>query len=209
MEKISATEIKHIISTLDSVMTEKKEFLIEIDAKVGDGDLGITMSKGFGAANKAIGGLDETDIGQLLAKAGMAIAQAAPSTMGTLVGTGFMKAGKALEGKTEAALNDFAQAMNHFVDGIMQRGKAKPGEKTIVDSLHPAVQVLQKAASEKKSMKEALKLAFNASVEGLENTKNMIPQHGKQVAHREKSKGMEDPGATVGMLVVKSFADCI
>lgn len=209
MERISATEIKHIISTLDSVMTEKKEFLIEIDAKVGDGDLGITMSKGFNAANTAIGDLDETDIGQLLAKAGMAIAQAAPSTMGTLVGTGFMKAGKALKGKTEAALNDFAQAMNHFVDGIMQRGKAKPGEKTIVDSLHPAVQVLQKAALEKKSMKEALKLAFNASVEGLENTKNMIPQHGKQVAHREKSKGMEDPGATVGMLIVKSFADCI
>ncbi len=209
MEKITAAEIKLIISNLDAVMSEKKEFLIEIDAKVGDGDLGITMSKGFSAANTAIGDLDETDIGQLLAKAGMAIAQAAPSTMGTLVGTGFMKAGKALKGKTEAALNDFAQAMNHFVDGIIQRGKTKPGEKTIVDSLHPAVQVLQKAALEKKSMKEALKLAFHASVEGLENTKNMIPQHGKQVAHREKSKGLEDPGATVGMLIVKSFADCI
>lgn len=209
MEKIKAADIKVIINTLDSVMTEKKEFLIEIDAKVGDGDLGITMSKGFSAANTAIGDLDETDIGQLLAKAGMAIAQAAPSTMGTLVGTGFMKAGKALKGKTEAALNDFAQAMNHFVDGIMQRGKAKPGEKTIVDSLHPAALALKEAALANKSMQEALKLAYDASVEGLAKTKTMVPQHGKQVAHREKSKGMEDPGATVGMLIVKSFADCI
>ena len=207
MNSLHATDVKVIFKNLDEIMAEQKDYLIKLDATVGDGDLGITMTKGFHAAAKAIAPLDEADVGQLMAKAGMAIAQAAPSTMGTLVGSGFMKAGKALKGKTEAGLADLAEAMTQFVEGIMARGKAKPGEKTLIDSLHPAAQTLHLAAEKELSLADGFKNAYDAAVQGLEATKDMVPQHGKQVPHREKSQGLHDPGATVGMLMMQVFAE--
>ena len=209
MNTLNATDLKAIFNNLDAVMAENKEFLITLDASVGDGDLGITMTKGFGGAIQAISTLDEPDVGQLMAKAGMAIAQAAPSTMGTLVGSGFMKAGKAVKGKTELTLADLAEAMAQFVEGIMARGKAKPGERTLIDSMFPATQALQQAATNGASLEEGLKSAYDAACQGLEATKEMVPQHGKQVPHREKSRGIQDPGATVGMLIMKVFADYV
>ncbi len=185
------------------------EFLIQIDAQLGDGDLGITMSKGFSAASLSIDKSTQSDVGLLMISAGMAITQAAPSTMGTLMGTGFLKAGKSLSGKIEADLNDFSAAMNDFVDGLMMRGKVKPGEKTIIDSMLPAVEALKHASLKNLSMKQAFQMAYEAAVEGLEQTKDMIPQHRKQVAHRIKSKGLEDPGATVGMYIFKVFSKYI
>jgi dihydroxyacetone kinase-like protein len=209
MNILHATDIQAIFKNLDTIMAEQKEYLIKLDATVGDGDLGITMTKGFSGAVQTISALDETDVGQLMAKAGMAIAQAAPSTMGTLIGSGFMKAGKAIKGKTELSLADFAEAMTQFVEGIMARGKAKPGEKTLIDSMHPAAQALQQAAANEVSLEEGLKSAYDAALQGLEATKEMVPQHGKQVPHREKSRGLHDPGATVGMFIMKVFAEYV
>ena len=209
MNTLNATDIQAIFTNLDTLMAEKKEFLIELDAMVGDGDLGITMTKGFRGAVQAIGPLDESDVGQLMAKAGMAIAQAAPSTMGTLVGSGFMKAGKAVKGKTELAPGDLAEALTQFVEAIMARGKSKPGERTFIDSMYPAAQALQQAAAKNVALEEGLQFAYDAACQGLEATKEMVPQHGKQVPHREKSRGLQDPGATVGVLIMQVFADYV
>lgn len=207
MDKLTAHDIQTIFAMLDRAMAENREYLIQIDAQLGDGDLGITMSKGFSAANKAIEKSTQSDLGQLLISASMAMAQSAPSTMGTLMATGFLKAGKSFSGKTETNLEGFSRAMNDFVEGIMMRGKAKPGEKTIIDSLLPAVKALSDASLQNLSMKQAFTLAYDAAIEGLEQTKDMIPQHGKQVAHRAKSKGLQDPGATVGMYLFKAFSE--
>ena len=209
MNTLNATDIKAIFKKFDEIMAAQKDYLIELDATVGDGDLGITMTKGFRAAAKTISALDESDAGQLMAKAGMAIAQAAPSTMGTLVGSGFMKAGKAVNGNSEVGLGDLAEAMTQFVEGIMARGKAKPGEKTLIDSMDPAAQALRQAVAENLSLKEGVNSAYEAAKQGLEATKDMVPQHGKQVPHREKSKGLHDPGATVGMLIMRGFAEYV
>lgn len=207
MNTFHAADLKAIFRQLDAVMADNKDFLIELDAAVGDGDLGLTMTKGFSAAHETVRMLEETDAGQLMAKAGMAIAQAAPSTMGTLIGSGFMKAGKAVKGKTALELADLAEAFTHFVEGIMARGKAKTGDKTLIDSLYPASQALQQAAVDQKSLQEGLQLAYNAALQGLDATKKMVPQHGKQVAHREKSQGLQDPGATVGTLIIQAFSE--
>ena len=209
MNTFNTIDIKAIFSNLDKVMADNRDYLIELDAKVGDGDLGLTMTKGFNAAVQAISTLEETDVGQLMAKAGMAIAQAAPSTMGTLAGSGFMKAGKAVKGKTELSLTDLAEAMTQFVAGIMARGKAKPGEKTLIDSMNPAAQALQQAAANDVSLEEGLKNAYDAACQGLEATKEMVPQHGRQVAQRENSRGLQDPGATVGVLIMQVFAEYV
>ena len=209
MNTFDAADLKAVFGKLDAVMADNKDLLISLDAAVGDGDLGLTMTKGFSAANQAVSALEENDVGQLMAKAGMAIAQSAPSTMGTLVGSGFMKAGKSVKGKTALALVDFAEAMTQFVAGLMARGKAKPGEKTLIDSMDPAAQALQQAAANDVSLEEGLKNAYDAACQGLEATKEMVAQHGRQVAHREQSRGLQDPGATVGVLMMQVFADYV
>jgi len=209
MNSLNSKDIKSIFVALHKVMDEEKDYLINIDAKVGDGDLGITMQKGFKAADEQLQVCDSDDIGFLLSKAGMTIASEAPSTMGTLVGTGFMKAGKALKNKNEINLSDLAKALDQFVDGVMTRGKAKPGEKTIIDSLLPVAHSLKASTKEGKTLEKAISRAYQAAVDGLEATKEMIPQHGKQVVHREKSRGLQDPGATVGTLIIRTIANHI
>ncbi|HHY46484.1 MAG TPA: dihydroxyacetone kinase subunit L [Firmicutes bacterium] len=188
-------------------MEETRDWLGELDGAMGDGDLGLTMSTGFRKAAEALRDLDEKDVGKLLAKAGMVIGQSAPSTMGTLMATGFMKGGKAVQGKEEVQLADLAALVHAFVEGIMARGKAKPGEKTIIDSLHPAAQALDQAISEGRSLKEGLAAAYEAAEKGVEATKAMISQHGRPAYYQEKTLGKQDPGATVGMLVLKGFVD--
>lgn len=209
MNTLRAKEIKQIFNALADLMSEKKEWLIELDGIMGDGDLGLTMSTGFIKASEGLKDFEEQDVGKLFAKAGMIFAQSVPSTMGTLMATGLMKGGKAIQGKQEVYLSDMAQMLNEFVEGIMARGKAKPGDKTIIDSLYPAVQALKSAAEEQKSLKEGLLLAYQAAVQGVEETKNMISKHGRAAYYQEKSLGKQDPGATVGMLFIKAFADYV
>jgi dihydroxyacetone kinase-like protein len=209
MNTLRAKEIKQIFNALADLMSKKKEWLIELDGIMGDGDLGLTMSTGFIKASEGLKDFEEQDVGKLFAKAGMIFAQSVPSTMGTLMATGLMKGGKAIQGKQEVYLSDMAQMLNEFVEGIMARGKAKPGDKTIIDSLYPAVQALKSAAEEQKSLKEGLLLAYQAAVQGVEETKNMISKHGRAAYYQEKSLGKQDPGATVGMLFIKAFADYV
>lgn len=207
LRTLSGNDIKDIFKSIADLMDEKRDWLIELDGAMGDGDLGLTMSTGFRKAAEALQNLDEKDVGKILTRAGMVIAQSAPSTMGTLMATGFMKAGKVVQGKEEIDLRDLAELVNAFVEGIMARGKAKPGEKTIVDSLYPAARALEQGVKDDKSLKEGLVAAYEAALKGVEETTTMISQHGRAAYYQGKSLGKQDPGATVGMLVLKAFAD--
>jgi dihydroxyacetone kinase-like protein len=205
MEFVCADDIKMILAALAKEMNENRDFLIELDSVIGDGDLGLTMSKGFAAMVESIQDVNETDVGQLLIKAGLVMAQAVPSTMGTLIATGFIKGGQAVKNQTKMELKDWAVFMKAFVEGIMARGKAKLGEKTIIDSLFPAAEALQKAADAGQRLSQAMAAAHEAASAGLEQTRNLISQHGKAAAFREKTLGKQDPGATVGVLMFKAL----
>lgn len=209
MNTLNAKDIRLIFTELAHLMEAEKETLTQLDAAIGDGDLGLTMSKGFAKVDEAFESLDEADVGKLLSRAGMTLARAVPSTMGTLMATGLMKGGKAVTGKTEITLSDFAVFLREFVTGIMARGKAEPGDKTIIDSLHPAADALERASDERQPLAAGLSEAYEAAVQGVENTKNMISQHGKAACFQEKTLGKKDPGATVGMLFVKGFTDYV
>ena len=137
MNTLNAKDIKAILNKMSELMAANKDWLTKLDAEIGDGDLGLTMPKGFGKAAETIAALEETDIGIIFSKAGLTIAQTAPSTMGTLVASGFMKSGKAIKGKQELALADVVEVIAQFEEGIMARGKSQPGGKTILDALHP------------------------------------------------------------------------
>jgi dihydroxyacetone kinase-like protein len=208
-EKLSLDDAKNLLAALKETMVSNKNRLIELDGVMGDGDLGLTMAGAFGAAADESAASTETDIGKFFTKAGMAMARAAPSTMGTLMGTGFMRGGKAVREKTELFLADMAVFWRAFVDGLEERGKAKPGDKTIIDSLEPAAAALEKAASQGKSLGEGFADARSAAEAGMENTRTMTAQFGRMAYNQEKSKTLIDPGSVAGSLLITSFAEYI
>jgi len=206
-EKLLLPDIKNLLGLLKKVMVSNKDRLIEIDGIMGDGDLGLTMVTAFSSAADDIPA--ETDLGKILTKSGMSMAKAAPSTMGTLMGTGFMRGGKAVKEKTELGLEEMARFWRAFVEGLEERGKAKPGDKTIIDSLDPAASALEKAAAAGKPLSEGFADALAAAEAGMENTRTMTAQFGRLAYNQEKAKTLIDPGSVVGHLVIKTFADYV
>lgn len=209
MESLDTKTIKMVVRQLRKLMNEQCDHLLELDRAIGDGDLGLTMAKAFDAADEAASRSDEPLPGKLLARLGMTMAKAAPSTMGTLLATGFMRGGKAV-GETPAMdTKHLAQFFRAFVDGIIERGKTKLGNKTVVDALHPAAESLEKSARSGSSLKTALEVAAKAADDGRKAAKNMKSQHGKAAVFRDQTIGLEDPGAYVGALIIKGFAESL
>ena len=206
MDTLTIRDLAAIVTRIAGIMTENKDELTRLDSAMGDGDLGLTMEKAFATARDEAGRSEETDAGKLLMKIGMAIARAAPSTMGTLVATGFMSGGKAVSGQSALGLPAMAAFFDAFVTGIMLRGKSKIGEKTVVDVLHPAAQALKDAAAAGLGLEEGFRRCRAASAEGLERSKNLIGQHGRVAYYQEQSKGKMDPGAVAGDYIIQGFA---
>lgn len=195
-----------ILEAVKNIMCENKDHLIELDSVVGDGDLGLTMSDGFTAAYNAAAESSETDAGKLLYAAGKAMSIAVPSTMGTLMASGWMQAGKVLKGKTELADSDIADLFQAYMDGVQARGKAKIGDKTFLDGIAPAVEALKAAVAAGDSLSAAAQKAAAAAEEGYQNTKGMLAVHGRAATRGEASRELLDPGAAVAMLMMQAFA---
>ena len=132
MDILVFEDIVNIIDEIGKAMAENKAFLCELDAQMGDGDLGITMSRGWAAAAETAKTTEGPDIGKMLMKSGLKMASAAPSTMGTITASGLMEAGKALAGKTQLDAAGLAVMLKGFCDGITKRGKCSPGDRTVV-----------------------------------------------------------------------------
>ena len=205
MTQLDIAALSDFIVEAAGLMEQNKDYLIELDAAMGDGDLGLTMTAGFGKAREFVASAHETDVGRLLMKIGMTFAQAVPSTMGTLIASGFMKAAKAVMGNTALDVAGTATFAEGFVNGIMERGKGKPGDRTIIDSLYPAAQALRAAADAGKSLVEGCADAQQAAEQGVEQTKQMMPQFGRAVYFGEKALGRPDQGAIVGALFYQAL----
>jgi dihydroxyacetone kinase-like protein len=207
MTHLDMDGLKAVFSRLDTIMTDHRETLTELDGVMGDGELGITMHKAFKAAHAEASGFGGKDQGKLFAQVGMSIARAAPSTMGTLLARGFMKGGSAVMQREELSLADLSAFFRAFTNAIMEAGKTRPGNKTIVDSLDHASRALEKAVDEQKLLDEGLESAYDAAKEGVEETKNMRAQHGRAAYYRDRSIGVVDAGAMVGLLLVQGFME--
>lgn len=203
---LSGQDLRRMFAGLAGLMEERKDELTALDAAIGDGDLGLTMPRGFRAVAEALETFPDTAPGAVLTKAGMVMSQAAPSTMGTLLATAFLRMGRTVQGLESVMLLDLAAMFDAAVEGMMARGKCQPGEKTIIDSLNPAARALREASLERKSLAEGLAAAVQAAQLGLESTRDMVAQHGKAACFQEKSLGQLDPGATVGLWLVQAFA---
>ena len=210
MNAITASDLIRLFESWKVLFTDQREFLIALDGKVGDSDLGITMNKAFAAAAEAVAAEGEqAGISQLLRTAGATMARAAPSTMGTLTATGFLRASKATEGKVVLTVADVAAFWRAYRDGVAERGKAKLGDKTLLDVLDPIAVTLEAQAASEAELPKALETAANVALEALEATKSMSAQHGKAAAFREKTIGLQDAGATVGYLLISRMSEFV
>ena len=194
-----------LLKEISDIMSENRDHLIEMDSIVGDGDLGLTMGDGFKAAYEKVADGSITDAGKLLYRAGKAMASAVPSTMGTLMASGLMQAGKVLKGTEMLENADVAKLFEAYEAGVANRGKAKVGEKTFLDGIHPAVESLNAAAASGASLEEMAAGAVRAAEDGFKNTTTMLAVHGRAATRGEASRSLEDPGAYVAVLIMKAF----
>jgi phosphoenolpyruvate---glycerone phosphotransferase subunit DhaL len=191
-----------MLTSIADSMTLRRGYLIDLDSVIGDGDLGITMDKGFRAASDFAKNNTSLPPAALLAKSGMEIVRVAPSTMGTLMGTGFMGGGKALDNKEELGASDMTVFFEGFLSGIQSRGKANQGGKTIVDILVPVVEQMRGYKGD--DIAEVLTCAEKGARQGLETEKGMMSQHGKAAVFREKTLNLIDPGSEAMAIMISA-----
>ncbi|WP_069063767.1 dihydroxyacetone kinase subunit L [Sinorhizobium sp. RAC02] len=208
MQTLNAAGLIDLFKSWKELFAEQREFLIALDGKVGDSDLGITMSKAFAAAAEALDAEGaEAGISKLLRTAGATMARTAPSTMGTLTATGFLRASKAVEGKDALGTAEIAAFWRAFRDGVAERGKAKVGDKTLLDVLDPIAVTLEAQAASGATLSDALAATAQAAEQALEATKSLVAQHGKAAAFQQKTVGLQDAGATVGYFLIRRMAE--
>lgn len=202
-------DLLDVLASWKKIMADNRDYLIEIDGVVGDGDLGLTMSDGFAAAYDAVASGQEKDLGKMLYFGGKAMSTAVPSTMGTLMASGLMNAGKVLKGKEELDTQDVVTLFQAYLDGVMNRGSAKIGDKTFLDGLYPAVESLKKDAATGADLKTMAGNAKKAAEDGFAATKGMLAVHGRAATRGEASRELLDPGAAVAKLLMEGFANAV
>jgi len=214
MSDLAAKEISQakladvLIHVAEDMIVAEGQFQA-LDAALGDGDLGVTVKMGFQAIREVCRKSDPTqpsDIGSLLSAAGKAFRDANASTMGALVGTAFLRAGKIAALKTTVTLGDAVTMFRAAAEGIQQRGKAQLGDKTILDAIFPACDGLAKAAQDGKSCAEAFALAAEEAERGVAETAPFQSRVSRASWLQERSKGLPDPGASLCAQFFRSMA---
>ena len=208
MDKITAEQLPALYECVAEVFAEKKDELCAMDANMGDGDLGLTMQKGYAALPDLIREEMQEDVGKTLMKAGMRMASVVPSTMGTLMASGIMVAGKALKGKNEMGPADLSAYFTAFAAGIQKRGKCSRGERTILDAVGAAADRASACleATPDAGLAQVMDAAVSGAEAGVEASRAMMPKYGKAAVFAAKAIGIPDQGATAGMYMLKGMA---
>src|SRR3954452_21026230 len=188
-------------------VAENRSTLTKLDGAIGDGDHGTNMDRGMKKALERMQGTDGDDIGATLKAVGMALVSSVGGAAAPLYGTFFMQMGQAAAGKAELDLAGFTEAFDAGIQGVVKRGKAEPGDKTMLDALQPALEALRSADGD--DVADALQRAAEAAREGMEATVPLVARKGRASYLGERSAGHQDPGATSSHLLLKTAAEAV
>ena len=200
-------DVAAILTKLAEVFEQSKDHLNDLDTKIGDGDHGLSMARGFGAVAKYVKEKAPATISAMLMDCGMQFNEAAGSTIGILMFSAMREAGKGIKDKEEVTLSDLAAMLEAAIQGIMKRGKAQVGQKTILDSLHPALVVLQQGIEAGRDEETLVAAVIQAAADGAEKTRDLRPEVGRARWFSERSQGQIDPGAVSGHLILKTAGE--
>ena len=193
-----------VIQAMAEAMEENKKYLTKLDSEVGDGDHGNNMHRGFQAALERLEGTDAGTPAAVLKAVSSALISKVGGAAGPLYGTAFLRASSSLSDKEEVSSEDVVEALEAALGGIKQRGKAEPGDKTIVDALQPAVEAAKDATGG--SVAEVFRAAADAAEEGVEATVDLVARKGRASYLGERAVGHRDPGATSTHLLLDAAA---
>ena len=183
-------------------VAERKGELTKLDQAIGDGDHGTNMDRGLRKAVEKLDAVEGDDIGAALKAVGMALVSSVGGAGGPLYGTFFLQAGQSAAGNTELDTDGFAAAVRAGVDGVRARGKAEPGDKTMLDALIPAADALAEGGE----LVAAAERAADAAEEGMRATIPLVARKGRASYLGDRSSGHQDPGATSSALMMRAAA---
>jgi phosphoenolpyruvate---glycerone phosphotransferase subunit DhaL len=195
------------VEAFASTVAENKGDLTRLDQAIGDGDHGTNMDRGMKAVVAKLDGLEGEDIGDLFKTVGMTLVSTVGGAAGPLYGTLFLQMGVATAGKSELEPDDWAAALDAAVSGVQMRGKAEPGDKTMIDALIPARDAFSAAVAEGASFDEALRRSAEAAEQGMLATTPLVAKKGRASYLGERSAGHQDPGATSSHLLLETAAE--
>ena len=203
---ITSTTVRDWIRAYADAIAEHRVELVKLDTAIGDGDHGTNMDRGMRKAVEKLDATEGDDVGALLKTAGMALVSSVGGAAGPLYGTLFLQMGTAAAGQDELDLAGWTEALEAAVKGVQARGKAEPGDKTMIDALVPAVEALRAAADEGADLGDALRRSADAAAAGMRATTPMEARRGRASYLGPRSVGHQDPGATSSQLLLQVAA---
>lgn len=186
-------------------MEEHREELVRLDTAIGDGDHGTNMDRGMRKALEKLDAQEQTDAATVLKTVAMALVSSVGGAAGPLYGTLFLQMSSALTGKEEIDLQSYAAAWRKGTEGVQARGKADPGDKTMVDALVPAVDALEQASD----LDSGLHAAARAAERGMRDTIPLLALKGRASYLGERSRDHQDPGATSTYYLCQTAAQAL
>ena len=201
-----ATTIDTWMSEIAETVKDRRDYLTQLDAAIGDGDHGVNMDRGFDAVGKALAAQDgSVPPGKLLVLAGKTLVSTVGGASGPLWGTAFRRAGRELGDGPEVADRDLVSALEAGLDGVIDLGAAQPGDKTMVDALRPGIDALAAALDAGEPLERAVAAAADAAEEGARATVPLQARKGRASYLGERSIGHQDPGATSAALIMRAL----
>jgi len=204
---LNVEQMRKIILNLADAYDQNKEYLTDLDNKIGDGDHGINLARGYGEIRIKIEALStELDFAALFKLCGMTLLSKVGGASGPLLGTFYLEAAKKCQPVTELSDQEVVACFEAGLAGVIFRGKAALGEKTMVDAMMPAIETLKIALGEGKTLSEAFDLAKDVAYEKAVKTADYAAQKGRASYLGDRSIGTQDPGATSTAIYFDVFA---
>jgi dihydroxyacetone kinase-like protein len=206
VEVVTVGELEAWVRQFADLVAEHRADLTELDSAIGDADHGTNMDRGMQAVCAK---LDATPLGaadELFKLVGMTLVSSIGGASGPLYGTFFLRFGTACGPRADFSADDVVKAFRAGVEGLVARGKPELGDKTMFDSLHPALEALDAAIGSGLSPADAFAAAWQAAVRGRDDTIPMVARKGRASYLGERSAGHQDPGATSAALLFEAAA---
>jgi phosphoenolpyruvate---glycerone phosphotransferase subunit DhaL len=210
---MNTTEVINAQSVIDSVnrvcdaLLSQQDDILSLDQAMGDGDLGITVSKIGIALKKYIQSAPLEDVGKLLVAVGMETNKAGSSTMGTLLASALMRVGREIMGKSQLMPVDLANMLVVAGKAMQDRGKANLGDKTVLDVIIPAGEAFQEAINQGKSLEEAGQLMVRAAENGRDQVTPLKSRIGRASWIGDRTAGLVDPGCETMVIILRAIVN--
>ena len=193
MNSMTLDQLQSSLIYASELIADNEEMLTELDSIIGDGDHGRSMKSGFGALAKLLRENTYEDADRLFVAAGIELLRVMGGASGVIFGTLFLGGHEVMKGKTVITSNDLIAFFELGAKSIMKRGRSKPGDKTMLDALVPAIDAMKSESGD--DIAKTLRAGSEGAKAGAKSTEQMFPRSGRSKNFRENALGVADPGS--------------